>query len=192
MKSDQIIILASFVVMWLQTVGFGIYLKKNHCSIAGTPPVNKALFKVAKVCMMLAWLALFMEGTGLVPLSLWERPDVATVLSILFLIVGATLQLGAYFELGHNLKFGIPSQKEEKEATLKVTGLYRFSRNPMYVGFYLLMLGACFYVLNPVVWIFSLFALIMHHRILLKEELFLKKRFGNDWLDYSLKVRRYL
>ena len=192
MKSDQIIVLASFVVMWLQTVAFSIYLKKRHWSMAGTPPINKALFKIAKACMMLSWMGLFLEGTGLVPLSLWERPDAATVLSILFLIAGAALQLGAYFELGHNLKFGIPSQKEEKEATLKVTGLYRFSRNPMYVGFYLLMLGACFYVLNPVVWIFSIFALIMHHRIVLKEELFLKKRFGNDWLDYSLKVRRYL
>ncbi len=192
MELDQIIIIVCFVVMWIQAAGFGIYLKKNHWSMSGVPPINKVLFKFAKACMMLTWVSLFVEGAGLVQLSLWDRSGAAIALSIVFLISGTILQLGAYFELGHNLKFGIPSRDEEKRATLKVTGLYRISRNPMYVGFYFLMLSACFYVLNPVVWIFSIFAFIVHHQIVLKEESFLEKRFGSRWKVYSDKVNRYL
>ncbi len=192
MKPDQIIIIASFGLMFIQMIGFGIYFKKNKWSMAGTPPINKLLFKTGKASMMLVWCALFVESTGLVRLTFYDRTLPTTIPALIFLLAGAVLQLAAYFQLGHNLKFGIPTRDEENETTLKTTGLYRFSRNPMYVGFFMLLLSTCFYVLNPVIWILSIYACFVHHLIVLKEEHFLEKKFGADWYTFTIKVRRYL
>jgi len=98
----------------------------------------------------------------------------------------------AYANLGKNLKFGIPGKQEQEQATLKTDGIYRISRNPMYVGFYLMTLAACLYVLNPVVWVMALFSIFVHHKIVLKEEHFLSQRFGEQWAAYTRKARRYL
>ena len=179
MKPDQIIIIAAFTVMFMQMIGFGIFLRINKLDISGAAPVHPALFKSAKAAMFLTWLALFIQATGLVNFSLLDRSEAATVLAVILFLPGAALQLWAYFELGKNLKFGIPNgAAETAAATFKTTGLYRFSRNPMYMGFYLMLLSACLYVPHPAVWLFSLFAVWVHHKITEKEELFLDKRFG--------------
>ncbi|MBN2237399.1 MAG: isoprenylcysteine carboxylmethyltransferase family protein, partial [Bacteroidales bacterium] len=102
------------------------------------------------------------------------------------------LQLLSYVNLGKNLKFGIPDSEEQKKAILKTTGLYSFSRNPMYVGFFLMTIASCLYVLNPLIWVLSLFTLIVHHLIVLKEENFLKQTFDKEWFEYSKKVQRYV
>jgi len=193
LKLDQILIIAAFAVMFMQMIGFAIYLKLKKCDFSGAAPVHPALFKSAKAAMFLTWLALFIQATGMVNLSILNRHSAVTVLAIVFLLVGVSLQLWAYFELGKNLKFGLPDGAEEKAAaTFKTTGLYRFSRNPMYAGFNLMLLSACLYVLHPVMLLFSFYAVWVHHKIILKEEMFLKNRFGNKWEMYAARVRRYV
>ncbi len=193
MKPDQIIIIAAFALMFIQMIGFAIFLKLKNCDFSGVAPIHPVLFKSAKAAMFLTWMALFIQATGMVNLSILNLHPAVTVLAIVFLLVGASLQLWAYFELGKNLKFGLPNgSAEEAAATFKTTGLYRFSRNPMYAGFYLMSLSACLYAPHPAVWLFALFAVWVHHKITVKEELFLQKRFGAEWQVYAGKVRRYL
>jgi protein-S-isoprenylcysteine O-methyltransferase Ste14 len=193
LKADQIIILGGFAVMFIQMLGFGIFLRRHNLSLAGATPIHKALFKSAKAAMFITWTALFVQATGIVDLTMFNRANAATVLAVVFFVPGVVLQLWAYFELGKNLKFGIPhGAEEEAAATFKTSGLYRFSRHPMYVGFFLMLLAACLYVLQPVVWVLSSYAGWVHHQITLKEEQFLEKRFGAEWQTYISKVRRYL
>lgn len=80
------------------------------------------------------------------------------------------------------------------EATSLVTGgLYRFSRNPMYVGMWFLLLGGALKLgtlgaLLPV----PFFPLVIRQRFILPEEAFLLTAFGDEYRDYCSRVRRWL
>ncbi len=80
------------------------------------------------------------------------------------------------------------------EATALVTGgFYRFTRNPMYMGMFLLLLGVAFLMgsvgaLLPI----PFFMLIIRNNFVLGEERFLEATFGQPYRDYKLKVRRWL
>ena len=160
--------------------------------MSGKPPINSILFKTAKLAMMLCWLALLIQTFNKFNVSLWQGNVVLSLLTVILFTSGSIFQFIAYINLGKNLKFGIPDKDEENQSTLIVKGIYRISRNPMYVGFYLITIASCLYVLNPFVWAMVVFTLTVHHYIILKEEQFLSKKFGDEWLGYTKKVRRYL
>ena len=73
------------------------------------------------------------------------------------------------------------------------TGPYRFSRNPIYVAFSLFQLGIASWV-NSVWLIATLIAAValMTAVVIPREERYLERRFGADYLDYKRSVRRWL
>jgi len=80
------------------------------------------------------------------------------------------------------------------EATTLVTGgLYRYTRNPMYLGMFMILLGvACMMgSISPLlpVWIFML---IIRYNFVAGEERFLEAAFGQSYIDYKNKVRRWI
>jgi len=68
----------------------------------------------------------------------------------------------------------------------------RHSRNPIYAGGYLLLVGCCLYCPHPVVIVSAALAVLVHHRIVLAEERLLERRFGRAWLAYRSRTPRYL
>jgi protein-S-isoprenylcysteine O-methyltransferase Ste14 len=75
---------------------------------------------------------------------------------------------------------------------LVVQDLYRFNRNPMYVGILLMLLGWC--GLAGSLWhlVYAAFlALAFHLRIVLYEEKEMARLFPRDWPDYSRHVPRW-
>lgn len=84
---------------------------------------------------------------------------------------------------------GIP--REDKTA-LVTTGMYRFSRNPAFLGFDLMYLGVLLLYANPLTLGFSLFAVVMLHLQILQEEKYLTAVFGEPYREYCRRVYRYL
>lgn len=84
---------------------------------------------------------------------------------------------------------GIP--REDKTA-LVTTGMYRFSRNPAFLGFDLMYLGVLLLYANPLTLGFSLFAVVMLHLQILQEEKYLTAVFGELYREYCRQVYRYL
>ncbi len=80
----------------------------------------------------------------------------------------------------------------QENTSLRTTGVYRFSRNPMLFGLYLMALGSAVYVQNPINWMLVIIALTVHHKIILTEEVFMENRFGDEWTEYRNTVRRYI
>lgn len=71
-------------------------------------------------------------------------------------------------------------------------GLYRISRNPMYIGYFIYFLG-CVLLTNSIVMLAALIVFqISAHWIILSEERWCVKEFGEDYISYVKKVRRYL
>jgi|SRR5438874_4493523 len=72
-------------------------------------------------------------------------------------------------------------------------GLYRFSRNPMYLGFGLWTLGIA--ILMNSVWMLLAvpIGLILTDRIVIaREERYLERKFGEEYLSYKRRVRRWI
>lgn len=74
---------------------------------------------------------------------------------------------------------------------LVTAGIYRFSRNPAFLGFDLVYLGLLLMFFNGVLLAFSLFAALMLHLQILQEEAYLPTVFGEDYLRYKQTVCRY-
>jgi protein-S-isoprenylcysteine O-methyltransferase Ste14 len=76
---------------------------------------------------------------------------------------------------------------------LVVTGLYRWSRNPMYVAVVLILVGWAVVFRS---WSLALYALAVavgfHLRVLFGEEPWLARTFGRDWELYKKQVPRWL
>ena len=83
--------------------------------------------------------------------------------------------------------------KPENSKVLVVAGLYKFTRNPMYLGMLLLLFGWTFWLGNPVglclpfifVWYITKFQIK-------PEELALVDIFGDQYVQYKQQVRRWL
>ena len=75
---------------------------------------------------------------------------------------------------------------------LNVSGLYRLSRNPMYVAFFLYFLACCMLTAS---WLLitelAIFQISVHF-LILSEERWCKHQFGETYNGYMRKVRRYL
>ena len=86
------------------------------------------------------------------------------------------------------------SSDPKEEATAIVdTGLFRFSRNPGYLaaGALQAVLGLLF---NSV-WILLTIIpamIVIHKVVVLREEAYLEDRFGEEYLDYKSRVRRWI
>jgi protein-S-isoprenylcysteine O-methyltransferase Ste14 len=73
------------------------------------------------------------------------------------------------------------------------TGLYRFSRNPMYVGVLLVVAGrAVGFRSWPLAIYGAILGIAFHLRILLYEEPWLARTFGSEWDTYRSRVPRWI
>jgi protein-S-isoprenylcysteine O-methyltransferase Ste14 len=76
---------------------------------------------------------------------------------------------------------------------LVMVGLYRWSRNPMYVSVLTIIAGWALLFPGPTLWIYLLVVAVgFHLRVLINEEPFLARTHGDDWTAYRSKVRRWI
>jgi protein-S-isoprenylcysteine O-methyltransferase Ste14 len=76
---------------------------------------------------------------------------------------------------------------------LVVSGLYRFSRNPMYIGVLLILMGwAVLFRSTVLVWYAIAIAVSFHLRVVLGEERWLARTHGDEWSSYKRSVPRWL
>jgi protein-S-isoprenylcysteine O-methyltransferase Ste14 len=81
----------------------------------------------------------------------------------------------------------------EEATTLVTDGFYRYTRNPMYLGMFLMLLGGAILMgsigaLLPM----PIFVLVIRNHFVLAEERFLEAAFSRQYLDYQSKVRRWI
>ncbi|MEI6135399.1 MAG: isoprenylcysteine carboxylmethyltransferase family protein [Desulfomonile sp.] len=75
---------------------------------------------------------------------------------------------------------------------LVVVGLYRFTRNPMYIGVLLVVGGWAIVAGSPLIGAYLIpLAVVLHLRIIFKEEPWMFRKFGQDWARYSKRVPRW-
>ena len=83
--------------------------------------------------------------------------------------------------------------KPENSKHIVTSGLYKISRNPMYVGLSLVLLGYAISLgsITPFL-LLPLFVVLITTQQIIPEEEMLEKMFGQEYLDYKMRVRRWL
>lgn len=84
-------------------------------------------------------------------------------------------------------------QALEEVSSLVTSGIYRYSRNPMYVGLVFILLGWALYLshLLAFVWL-PIFVLYMTRFQIWPEERAMKQKFGDAYQAYLTRVRRWI
>jgi protein-S-isoprenylcysteine O-methyltransferase Ste14 len=85
----------------------------------------------------------------------------------------------------------VPSNKPVR--ALGTTGIHGWSRNPIYVGMFLLYAGIGIAARGTWVLILALpLVIILRYGVVAREETYLERRFGDAYRDYKARVRRWL
>ncbi|KAA0265545.1 MAG: isoprenylcysteine carboxylmethyltransferase family protein [Chloroflexi bacterium] len=104
--------------------------------------------------------------------------------------VGFMLGVGAYLEFR---KMRMTLDLYGSVRALVTSGVYRFTRNPIYLGFFLMVAG--FPLNSGSLWglvVAPFFAMTMSRLVIEKEEAYLEKKFKEEYTAYKSRVRRWL
>lgn len=155
--------------------------------LIGKTPINPIFFYSGKLMGYITWIIqlLLILGVDLIDRLSFNYNE---CVSFALLIVGLIFIVFSLINLGSSTRLGLPTD----ETVFKTNGLYSISRNPMYVGFNLLTIASMIYTLHWGVILLGLYSMIIYHLIILGEERFLMNRFGEEYLTYKSKIRRYL
>ncbi|WP_312362370.1 isoprenylcysteine carboxylmethyltransferase family protein [Ensifer sp.] len=150
------------------------------------------LFRVIVVVLVIHLLAVaaFPEA---VSASLGRIPALDTPIvhagGLALMVLGGGLTMLSQWAMRHSWKIGIP---EEQDAPLVTSGLYAFSRNPIYVGMVAALIGTVLAVPNVVSVALALSAWISISYQIRMEETHLSRVFGEAYGAYRKSVRRWI
>jgi len=109
---------------------------------------------------------------------------------ILIIVAGFVLILA-----GGNLfrKLGTPPRPGLKANVLVTSGAFRYTRNPMYMGMIIMLIGLAILLgsISPMIVIPVIF-LILHTQFVLREEKWMQGWFGDSYMEYKKKTPRWL
>ena len=152
----------------------------------------KALeLKVPPVAQFLAFMAVMWLFAKYLPALSFEIPA-RRILVVLFFCLGGIVAVPAVAAF-RSSGTTVDPRDPEKASRLVVRGIYRYSRNPMYLGLLLLLLAWAVYLSNPLGFAaLPLFVLSMNRLQIRPEEAAMEAQFGDEYRDYRRSVRRWL
>lgn len=114
------------------------------------------------------------------------------ILSVIILIIGLIVIVSPVVDFIKS-KTTINPVKFKNVNRLVTTGIYRYSRNPMYLGMILIIISTTVYYLNFLS-VFSplIFYIWINKFQINREEIFLEDKFGSEYLKYKSKTRRWI
>jgi len=180
-----VILSMSFLGLGLLIQGYKLSRKGQH--FLGAPAIQTAWFITGKISLFLCWGLLLAKAIGPSLGWLLVFPPLPWI-ALILLIPGVLIMVVSFYDLGASLKVGLPRE----ETALKTNGLYRYSRNPLYLGVYMVTIASVIYFPDIANIIFAASGIVIHHLITLSEEKFLSERFGDPYKVYKKKVRRYI
>jgi protein-S-isoprenylcysteine O-methyltransferase Ste14 len=184
---NRIVILSAYALLGLVLAFVAAATKCRGRRLLGRPSAHPLAYVLGKACLISGVILLFADSAG-VDLETWEAPPVLRQVALGIFLAGAALATAALATLGTRTAMGL----SEDTDGLQTGGVYRVSRNPMYLGLYLVCAGGCLHTLNPAGIALTIAGIALHHRIILGEERFLAGKFREEWDRYASRVRRYL
>ena len=114
------------------------------------------------------------------------------LISFIILLIGVLILINPILKFRKS-KTTIDPIKFKKVNKLITSGIYKYSRNPMYLGLLMIVISTSIFYLN----IFSMITPILFYYWInsfqiKREEIFLSEKFGIEYLFYKTKTRRWI
>jgi protein-S-isoprenylcysteine O-methyltransferase Ste14 len=200
MNGFEIFPFLSFLILIFMISGRVVFLKQKGVKISSTrrKTVKTALFIYPFfLVIMLLWLweiakpALQISFSAL-PETVTRQliqSDLIRVTGIVIISISLVVMLFTLLHFRNSLRFGLD---ENNPGKLIKTGVFAVSRNPFFLSLDLYFLGIA--ILLPCLFYigFAVLTCVGIHFFILKEEKFMTKIYGSEYLEYYRKVRRYL
>ena len=189
--------------MWFQVAGIAIMLVFYGCYFIKMISQHKKGIKTDQIGKGKVGFVKFVEITMKIVTYLVPAVEIVSIIlntsffavpvrivGVLVAVVGVAVFIISVLTMRDSWRAGV-SKTDKTELVTK--GIYKISRNPAFLGFDLMYLGILLMFFNLVLYIVSLFAmLIFHLQIANVEEEFLLEAFGDEYLRYKKKVCRYI
>ena len=150
------------------------------------PNINK---NVHPPIVALIFIAIAYVAKWAIPIPL-VLPNVVRIIGFAFVIIGFLLGLIAFSEFN---KAHTTLNPHGSVSSIITSGIYRFTRNPIYLGFLLMLIG--FPLNSGTLWgliLAPVFIYSMNSLVIEKEEAYLEKKFRDVYTSYKSRVRRWL
>ncbi len=150
----------------------------------------ESLVRISTFLWGIIWLAESLVSnwvTGLLP-NLFKN-EFLNYLGLFTVVVGLSYFVLSMLFMKTSWRVGIDKNTKTKLIT---NGLYKYSRNPAFVGFDFMFIGLFLTFPNIVTLFISLLNIISIHLLILQEEKHLEAVFKEDYLIYKRKAPRYL
>ena len=153
--------------------------------------MNALALKVPPVAQVIITAAAMYGVSKMVP-ALTFSLNGSTALAVALGVMG--LSLGIMGVTQFRIAQTTPNpQALEKVSSLVTSGVYQYSRNPMYVGLVLILLSWAFYLSHFLAFVLlPIFILYMTRFQIQPEERMMAQKFGKTYQDYLNKVRRWI
>jgi protein-S-isoprenylcysteine O-methyltransferase Ste14 len=156
----------------------------NDAAIAGVIARPPLLFLAALLLGFVSDRLLPFPVTA--PAGDWVQWTVASFL----IVIGLTF---AGAGIRNFARSATPVRTNEPTRALVTTGIHGWSRNPIYLGLFLLYGGIGIAARSPWALVLTLvLAITIRYGVVAREEAYLERRFGDAYRDYKARVRRWL
>jgi protein-S-isoprenylcysteine O-methyltransferase Ste14 len=155
-------------------------LARNRAAIIAPPPLLTVL------CIAAGLVAAHFKPFPFLHLGVWPRVLLCVVLSLL----AAVVIFSGIRQLIRNHEHPSPYTPT---GAIVASGVYRFTRNPIYVGFLIVVLAVGVGANNA--WLsisFVALFLLLHFGVVRPEERYLSVKFGDSYDEYRRRVRRWI
>lgn len=153
-------------------------LKNDNPGVIAPPPIIFLCFLILGYFLNLFY-----------PIGVLERP-LSTIISAIFFVYAALTAGLAFFYM---VKSGTNVDVRKPANTIVTVSVYSYSRNPMYLSMVILLVA--FALLFDALWIalvIPFFIIAMQKGVIEREEAYLESKFGNEYLEYKNRVRRWI
>lgn len=156
-------------------------IQRDTAGVIAPPPLIYLGFLI--LGLVLEFLVVRTQGLDMPVTLRWTVVAVFALAGIAFIVTAA-------------LRFrraGTPAPPWLPTTAFVAQGIYRFSRNPMYLGMTLIYCAIGIAANAPVVfWMLIPLAVTIHYGVVLREERYMAGKFGQPYIDYANTVPRWL
>ncbi|MCX8129547.1 MAG: isoprenylcysteine carboxylmethyltransferase family protein [Clostridia bacterium] len=199
MKIISILSLSLFLVFLVSfLLKLFILYKKNGIKanvlakgVKGKTITNVELFvKITTFVWGLLWFTLSImtiKAENFIGLAIEMKSVRYAGITVLF--IGVSIFITAMVSMKTSWRVGIDKKTESKLVT---AGIYKYSRNPAFVGFDVMFLGLTLTYPSFLVLTVTVVNVLAIHMLILQEEKHLKSAFGDKYVRYKAKTPRYI
>ena len=121
-------------------------------------------------------------------------PQPYNLIGVLFIPIGMFLVIWANYALLHIGKIGLRNREPmQRPSNLVLVGLFSFTRNPIYFGCLLMMLGLVIVWSSVVTAFLTILVYIIFRNLFIKrEEVILEEEFGEEYREFKKRVGRWI